>query len=206
MSERPPGASEASAPTERSEASLVAAPSATVGPFFHLGLTTDRSLGVLADGTAHGERITLKITVTDGDGVPVPDALVEIWQVDADGNVAEPPDSDERPDFSGFGRLPTGDDGSCAFETVLPGRASDGAGGLQAPHINVCLFARGLLRHVCTRLYFAGDPTLAEDAALALVPDDRRHTLLAAPDAHDPGRWVFAIRLQGDDETVFFDV
>jgi protocatechuate 3,4-dioxygenase alpha subunit len=102
--------------------------------------------------------------------------------------------------------LPTADDGTCEFQTIRPGRVSDGEGGLQASHINVCLFARGLLRQVHTRVYFNGDPAIQEDAVLALVPADRRHTLLATSDPQQPGRWLFDMRLQGKDETVFFDV
>ena len=106
--------------------------------------------------------------------------------------------------FCGFGRLPTGADGSCTFETIRPGRVADGAGPAQAPHINVCLFARGLLRQVYTRIYFAGDELIATDAVLAQVPESRRHTLVAHETT--PGAWLFDIRLQGDGETVFFDL
>ena len=183
----------------------VATPSQTVGPFFHLGLTTDAKLACVAARTAGGERLYLRVRVTDGEGSAVPDALIEIWQADADGRPARPPDDGSPVAFSGFGRLPTSEDGWCEFETVRPGRVPDGRGGLYASHINLCLFARGLLRHLHTRVYFAGDAALGEDAALALVPEPRRHTLLAHPDPNHAGRWVFEVCLQGDGETVFFD-
>jgi protocatechuate 3,4-dioxygenase alpha subunit len=162
-------------------APLVATSSQTVGPFFHFALSPDARNGEVHN-VGGPDRIQLLVRVTDGDGAPVGDAIVEIWQ--------RSPDLPE----SGFGRMATGEDGTCEFETV------------RAPHINVCLFARGLLRHLHTRIYFAGDPGLGDDAVLALVPDDRRATLIASPDALRAGRWVFDLRLQGSGETVFFDV
>jgi len=130
-----------------------------------------------------------------------------LWQADAAGRYvrpAEPQDVLTPEGFCGFGRLPTGADGSCTFETIRPGRVPDGAGQTQAPHINVCLFARGLLRQVYTRIYFAGDELIATDVVLAQVPESRRHTLVAHETT--PGAWLFDIRLQGDGETVFFDL
>jgi protocatechuate 3,4-dioxygenase alpha subunit len=168
---------------------LVATASQTVGPFFHFGLTAE-ARGRLVPRPA-AEPITLLVSVTDGDGCPVPDAMVELWQ--ASGSV------------SAFGRMPTKKDGTCEFETASPGPAPAGSGVQQAPHINVCLFARGLLRHLYTRMYFAGDPALDGDPVLALVPADRRRTLLATPDETQPRTWRFNVRLQGSDETVFFD-
>jgi protocatechuate 3,4-dioxygenase alpha subunit len=190
----------------RDEMDLIATPSATVGPFFHFGLATDPTLGRVAEPSAKGEHITLRIRMTDGDGIPVPDALVEIWQVDADGIEASPRAAGETSPFSGFGRLPTAEDGTCEFETVRPGRVADGRGGIQASHINLCIFGRGLLRQLHTRVYFEGDAAISQDAVLALVPEARRGTLLARPDPQRSGRWLFDVRLQGDDETVFFDV
>jgi protocatechuate 3,4-dioxygenase alpha subunit len=188
---------------------LVATPSQTVGPFFHFGLTPpiDRaarpddvvSLGNLAPPGTRGERISLRVRVFDGDGEALPDALIELWQADADGRYVRPADPRqvlESKEFCGFGRLPTGADGSCTFETIRPGRVPAEAGQLQASHINVCLFARGLLRQLYTRIYFADDASLATDVVLALVPEARRHTLLAQSSA--PGGWQFDVRLQGD--------
>ncbi|HXW06490.1 MAG TPA: protocatechuate 3,4-dioxygenase subunit alpha [Vicinamibacterales bacterium] len=186
------------------ERPLVATGSQTVGPFFHFGLTTNAPLGSLVRQDTPGERIRLQVRVLDGDGAPVPDAMVELYQADASG--AYPPPGGLLPDgFGGFGRLPTGEDGTCVFETIRPGRVPDPRGGLQAAHINVCLFMRGLLRHIYTRIYFAGDPALAEDAVLALVPEDRRPTLTAKR-AEASGSWLFDIRLQGSHETVFLDL
>jgi len=186
---------------------LVATSSQTVGPFFHFGLADNAALGCLVRDDTPGERIRLRVGVFDGDGAPVPDALVELWQADADGVYVRPEDPKDvlsPRGFCGFGRLPTGADGTCVFETIRPGAERDAQGRPQAPHINVCLLARGLLRQIYTRIYFAGDPALEADAVLALVPEGRRRTLLAQ--ARDPGDWVFDIRFQGDAETVFFDL
>src|SRR5215218_8529432 len=136
-------------------APLVATASQTVGPFFHFGLAANVALGrVIAAAADTGARVELRIHVTDGDRLPVFDALVELYHADAAGQYGPP-------GFSGFGRLATDENGACVFETVRPGAVSDGLGGVQAPHINVCLFARGLLRHLYTRVYFADDPALA---------------------------------------------
>jgi protocatechuate 3,4-dioxygenase alpha subunit len=171
----------------------VATPSQTIGPFFHFALSPDERLGSLA-ASAVGERLHLHVRVFDGAGMPLPDAMIEIYQANAAGEYAAP-------GFSGFGRLATHADGSCVFETIRPGRA-----GRQAAHIDVCLFARGLLRHLYTRVYFAGDPDLDRDPLLSLVPADRRGTLLATPAPGAAGSWEWKIRLQGDHETVFFDL
>ena len=188
-------------------ADLVATPSQTVGPFFHFGLAAKATLGCLVRPDTPGARISLQIRVLDGDGVPLPDALIELWQADAEGRYVRPSDPQDvlNPEgFCGFGRLPTGADGSCTFETIRPGRVTSEAGQAQAAHINVCLFARGLLRQVYTRIYFAGDEFIASDVVLAQVPESRRDTLLAREAA--PGVWMFDVRLQGDGETVFFDL
>jgi protocatechuate 3,4-dioxygenase, alpha subunit len=186
------------------EARPIASPSQTVGPFFHFGLATDARLGCVSASHEAGERIRLRVRVVDGDGVPVPDALVELYQADAGGTY--PPSSDPNPAaFTGFGRQATDADGSCAFETIHPGAVDSGQLGRQASHITVCLLARGLLRQLYTRIYFAGDAGHDRDPVLALVPVDRRETLIAtrAPDSSDV--WDFVIRLQGERETVFFD-
>ena len=158
--------------------------SQTVGPFFHFALT-QKPDGRLVDRLSGGEPITLTIRVTDGDGTPLNDALVEVVQEGV------------------FGRLPTDDDGTCVFETIRP-RLTSNEPGNTSPHVFVCLFARGLLRQLYTRIYFAGDPALDHDPVLALVPPDRRQTLLARPDRADGRRWTFDLRLQGAGETVFF--
>ncbi len=179
-------------------------PSQTVGPFYHFGLTTNAALGCMAKPEARGERIRLRFRVLDGDSLPAPDCMIELWQADASGKYDHPADPARQsadPAFCGFGRLSTEPDGACTFHTVLPGRVDD-----QAAHINVSLFARGLLVRLVTRVYFAGDPALAEDPVLALVPEERRPTLLARPDPHAPGQWNFEVRLQGEGETVFFEI
>jgi protocatechuate 3,4-dioxygenase alpha subunit len=188
------------------DAPLVAIPSQTIGPFFHFGMTAAGSLGVLAGPGAKGTPMRIELRVLDGHGEPVPDAMVEIWQADADGVYVDRPQGQERPSFVSSGRLPSDETGVCTFETIRPGRVPDGEGGWQAAHINVCLFARGLLRQLHTRVYFTGDAALGEDAALALVPAERRHTLLAHPSEADRDVWRFTLRLQGDEETVFFDL
>jgi protocatechuate 3,4-dioxygenase, alpha subunit len=184
----------------------IATGSQTVGPFFHVGPAATDRLGRMVDAATPGEHIVLAIQVIDGDGVAVPDALVELWQADAAGHYAPTPAPDaEPPAFSGFGRLGTDANGWCRFETIRPGAVDDDGAARQAPHVNVCVFARGLLRHLYTRIYFEGDPTLGDDPLLAIVPSGRRATLVARPGG-EPGVWQFTIRLQGDGETVFFDV
>ncbi len=186
---------------------LTATSSQTVGPFFHFGLAENASLGTIADAGTKGARIRLRVRVFDGDGMAVPDALIELWQADADGQYVRPTDPaavSAPPAFSGFGRLPTAADGTCLFDTIVPGRVAGQGGVAQAPHINVCFFARGLLRQIYTRIYFQGSDGLDEDPLLASVPVERRETLLAQPDG--TSEWLFEIRLQGERETVFFDL
>lgn len=188
---------------------LTPIPSQTVGPFFHLGLNTGRFSGCLAGPEAKGERVLLTCRVFDGDGAPVNDALIEVWQANADGKYYHPDDTQEKPvdaSFRGFGRMATTENGSCSFETIKPGRAPGNSGILQAPHLNISVFARGVLKRLATRIYFAGDVANQEDPILALVPEERRNTLLAHPDPTHPGVWQFDIHLCGERETVFFDV
>ncbi len=145
----------------------------------------------------------------DGDGVPVNDAMIELWQADADGIYGHPEgcrSGEANSGFRGFGRMPTGEDGFCTFETVKPGRVPGSDGKLQAPHINVSVLGRGLLKRLATRIYFSGEPANDGDAAFASVPENRRTTLLAKPNAARPGEWHFEVRLCGEGETVFFDV
>jgi protocatechuate 3,4-dioxygenase alpha subunit len=164
----------------------VATSSQTVGPFFHFALTA-QPRGRMTEHFPGGEPVRLVIRVLDGDGRPVNDAMVELWQAGV------------------FGRLPADEEGACEFETMRPGTVPGERVEGRAPHINVFLFARGLLRHLHTRVYFAGDADLERDALLALVPADRRETLLAVRDERRPDTWRFDARLQGSGETVFFD-
>lgn len=184
-------------------------PSQTIGPFFHLCLCVDETAGCMASPDVKGERVALVCRVLDGDGAPVDDALIELWQTDSGGAYNHPDDTrrgGHDPAFRGFGRRATNRDGVCVFETVRPGRVPAWDGTLQAPHINVSVFARGLLKRVVTRIYFSGDPANAEDPVVALVSENRRDTLMARQDPANPAAWSFEIHLSGERETVFFDI
>jgi protocatechuate 3,4-dioxygenase, alpha subunit len=188
-------------------------PSQTVGPYLHIGLVPGRFgvreifSPVVADAGVPGTHIRIEGRMLDGAGAIMPDAMLEIWQADAEGRYAHP--ADGRPpasnSFRGFGRAATDENGAFFFVTVKPGAVAGPGGKLQAPHINVGVFARGMLKRLFTRLYFAGEPANATDPILALVPAERRATLLAKPDPAKPGSWRFDIHLQGPHETVFFD-
>jgi protocatechuate 3,4-dioxygenase alpha subunit len=191
------------------KADLIVTPSQTVGPYFHLGLTDKRSVACIAGEGVKGERVTMICRVFDGDGLPVPDGMIELWQADANGKYNHPDDTWDPSKgiaFRGFGRMPTCGDGSCVFQTIKPGRVPGPDGRLQAPHLNVSVFARGLLKHLSTRIYFEGDPANDSDPVLALVPPERRLTLMAHPDPATPGTWRFDTHLRGQRETVFFDI
>ncbi|MGZ4568117.1 MAG: protocatechuate 3,4-dioxygenase subunit alpha [Blastococcus sp.] len=179
-------------------------PSATVGPYLAIGLTWPDGAWAAAEGTPGG--FWIRGRVVDGAGAVVPDAMIETWQADPDSGFPSPDDprgAASYPGFRGFARAAT-ITGEFAVFTLKPGRLPDGEGGLQAPHIDVSVFARGLLDRVVTRIYFADEAAAnAEDAVLRTVPEDRRDTLLATP-ADDGYR--FDIDLQGDRETVFFAV
>ena len=188
-------------------------PSQTVGPYLHIGLVPgpygvrEVFSPVVADAGLPGNHLRIEGRVLDGAGAVMPDAMLEIWQADAQGCYAHP--ADGRPlasnSFRGFGRVATDKDGGFFFATIKPGQVKGPGGALQAPHINVGLFARGLLKRLFTRIYFAGEATNAADPILALVPAERRATLLAKPDPAKPGVWRFDIHMQGPAETVFFD-
>lgn len=134
--------------------------------------------------------------------------MIELWQANATGKYNHPDDPQPKadPDCSGFGRLGTDRDGVCVFETIKPGRVSGNDGARQAPHLNVSVFARGVLKRLATRIYFEGDPANVEDPILALVPVERRATLMARPDPSHPTDWQMDVRLSGECETVFFDI
>ncbi|HTS24052.1 MAG TPA: protocatechuate 3,4-dioxygenase subunit alpha [Casimicrobiaceae bacterium] len=187
--------------------SLLTTASQTVGPYVGIGFAA-LCVEELAPEGVSGERITLTGRVTDGDGKPVNDAAVEIWQANAAGKYAHPEDAQDKAveaRFRGYGRSLTRADGGFRFATIKPGCVPAPGGGLQAPHIAVTVFMRGLLRHLATRVYFPGDPANAEDPVLRLVPEERRATLIARP-AGGKGAFEWNIRLQGTDETVFFDL
>jgi protocatechuate 3,4-dioxygenase, alpha subunit len=185
---------------------LVPTPSQTVGPYLHLGLTDSRSISSIAGDGVKGERVWLTFRVLDGDGVPVPDAMIELWQADSEGNYAHQDGAPDGAAFRGFGRLATAEDGSCTFETIRPGCVPGPSGTVQAPHINVSILGRGILKRLSTRVYFAGEVANTADPVLALVPGNRRATLLAQPDRDRTSSWIFDVHLRGEGETVFFDV
>ncbi|MGC1452612.1 MAG: protocatechuate 3,4-dioxygenase subunit alpha [Candidatus Sulfotelmatobacter sp.] len=185
---------------------LTPTPSQTVGPYLHLGLTDARSISRIAGNGAKGERVWLTLRVADGEGVPVPDAMIELWQADSEGNYPHQVSGVDGGAFGGFGRLATAEDGSCTFETIRPGRVPGPGATIQAPHINVSILGRGILKRLSTRVYFAGESANAADPILALVPENRRATLLAQPDPARTSNWIFAVHLRGEGETVFFDV
>ena len=174
--------------------SEIATPSQTVGPFFHIGLERI-ARNDLANGNAQSIRISGQ--VLDGDGKPVIDALIEIWQADGDGNY--------RRSFNGYGRVATDDAGAFSFTTIKPGHVPGANGQLQAPHIAVNVFMRGLLKHLVTRIYFPAEPNNATDVILQSVPAARQDTLIASPLAGSVQNFAWNVVLQGERETVFFD-
>jgi len=188
---------------------FVPTPSQTAGPYLHIGLTNQHSVTRIAEPNIPGERVLLKCRVLDVDEKPLNDALIEIWQADHEGNYNHPddprgPHSDTA--FRGFGRAATDENGACEFGTIRPGCVPGPEGKAQAPHLNVAVFARGILLQLQTRIYFDGDAANGNDPVLALVPADRRETLMARRDPGKPNSWSFDIRLRGERETVFFDV
>ncbi len=174
--------------------SLHTTTSQTVGPFLHIGLTW-LIIEDLAPTRVPGERVAIQGRVIDGDGKPVNDALIEIWQADGKGRYGTK-------SFRGFGRSATDDQGRFRFRTIKPGRVPGPGGKLQAPHIAVNIFMRGQLKQIISRIYFPGDPANAKDPVLALVPAERRSTLVAQK-AGAGLEWN--VILQGKNETVFFD-
>ena len=199
-------------------------PSQTVGPFFAYGLAPNGRCQWDPNGSyswketigdnlitpdTSGQKIRIEGRITDGDGAPINDAMLEIWQADAQGRYAHPRDDRARPNakFKGFGRSATDKDGNYSFDTVKPGAVVGPGGQPQAPHIVFCIFSRGMLRQIYTRLYFSDEAANAGDPILTLVPADRRGTLVA----HKSMRgelpiYRFDIRVQGENETVFFDI
>lgn len=188
---------------------LKESPSQTAGPYVHIGLATESAgfkvfdaFGTeIAGPDAVGQRISVEGTLIDGQGAAMPDALVEIWQADGAGRYADPASN---VGFTGFGRVvPDFDSGEYRVDTVKPGSVGHGI----APHLNLWIVARGINLGLHTRMYFGDEPANEADPVLTSVPADRRETLIAV--RHDKGGEVvyrFDIRLQGDKETVFFDV
>ena len=200
-------------------------PSQTVGPFFAYGLAPHsrcdwkpdqrydwkETVGAdLVTPDATGTRIRIEGRVLDGDGLPINDAMLEIWQADAQGRYAHPRDNRARPNtrFKGFGRSATDKSGAYSFDTVKPGPVPGPNDARQAPHIVFCIYSRGMLRQIYTRLYFSDEAAAnGSDSILMLVPGDRRGTLIAHKETGgELPVYRFDIRVQGENETVFFDI
>ena len=179
----------------------------TVGPFFQIGLE-DLYQPTLAGEGVLGSSITISGQILDADRVPVPDALIEVWQANRFGKYAHPDDPQEKrvePGFTGFGRFATDEAGAFRFQTIQPGAVASPNKTLQAPHISVSILMRGLLNRLVTRIYFAGDERNDTDEIFNLVAAPRRPTLLAQPVSTGSPDYRWNVILQGVDETVFFD-
>jgi protocatechuate 3,4-dioxygenase alpha subunit len=187
-------------------------PSQTVGPYFAYGLAPDQygyqqnlssiAGSQMAEGDIEGERIRVEGRVFDGNGAPISDALIEVWQADSLGRYAHPADPrGSNNTFKGFGRCGTGTDRQHRFwfDTIKPGAVEPD----QAPHLNVIVSMRGMLLHAFTRIYFEDEKANATDNLLNAVPVERRGTLIASRPSGNVYR--FDIHMQGDKETVFFD-
>jgi protocatechuate 3,4-dioxygenase alpha subunit len=185
-------------------------PSQTVGPFYAIGLTR-KPMNVMATDSTQGERIRIEGQVFDGDGVAIPDVMVEIWQANSYGRYNHPDDKQEKPldaTFTGWGRSGTDEKCFYSFETIKPGPVPGNDDSVQAPHVNVVVFARGMLVHAFTRIYFADEKLNDSDPVLQSVKNKaRRRTLIAArTEKNSKTVYRFDIRLQGEGETVFFDM
>lgn len=187
-------------------------PSQTVGPYYAYCLTPARySLPVVftSDLTRpglEGEVVRIEGRILDGDNLGIPDAMLEFWQADAKGSFDHAlGGKGSNVGFKGFGRIEPGAEGQWSLTTIKPGRVKDANGVEQAPHIDVAVFSRGMLKHLTTRVYFSDEPANADDPILALVPADRRNTLIARKDGDV---YRFDVRIQegpdGVPETVFF--
>lgn len=190
-------------------------PSQTVGPYFKYGLTpgtdyawNDAFSNDLVTPDVSGERIRIVGQVFDGEGKVIPDSMLEIWQADAQGLFADPQDARavSNAAFKGFGRCGTDANGGFEFHTVKPGAVPGPGGKPQAPHVLLAVFARGMTQQAITRIYFGDDASNATDPILALVPAERRATLMAAREPGNAVTYRFDVHLQGEKETVFFDL
>src|SRR5664279_3810154 len=188
-------------------------PSQTVGPYFEYGLTPGTSYqwndafgNDLVTPDVSGERIRIVGWIFDGDGKIINDSMLEIWQADAQGRFADPQDKRALPNsaFKGFGRCGTDTSGGYSFHTIKPGVVPGPGHKPQAPHILLAVYARGMTQQAMTRIYFENEPANAGDPILALVPPDRRSTLIAKREPDEIVTYRFDVHLQGDRETVFF--
>lgn len=192
--------------------SLLLTASQTIGPYLHIG-TAWLDKTELAGEEVSGQRISIEGRMLDGDGNPVADALLEIWQANAHGKLAHPQDQRDlalEQGFRGWGRIPTDKDGRFRFTTVRPGQLPGPAGGLQAPHLAVTVFGRGLTRALFTRIYFPDGQGHESDFVLAQVPAERRASLIARamPGKEHAYQWdvVLQAGAGAQQETVFFDI
>jgi len=180
----------------------------TVGPFFSIGLERLYCADIAGEGVA-GERIRVVGRLLDGDGNPIPDAVIEVWQANAHGKYAHPGDTQDKPleqGFRGFGRIATDEFGGFHFSTIKPGPVASPDGPPQARHLIISLVMRGLLRGLVTRAYFPSDPLHATDPVLRCVAAERRSSLILSPANDDEvSTFGWTIHMQGPQETVFFD-
>ncbi|MFZ0519792.1 MAG: protocatechuate 3,4-dioxygenase subunit alpha [Candidatus Acidiferrales bacterium] len=186
---------------------LRATTSQTVGPFFTIGLTRMNRSELAGPGVS-AERVTIEGRVVDGDDVAVPDAVIEIWQANSFGKYAHPEDLQDKPleaGFLGYGRVPTDELGRFSFTTIKPGAVPGPDGKMQAPHLAVSVFMRGLLKRLVTRIYFPDEAGNAGDFVLSLVEPARRGTLIARAVAGRARVLEWNVVMQGEGETVFFD-
>jgi protocatechuate 3,4-dioxygenase alpha subunit len=188
--------------------SLLPTPSQTVGPFFSIGCDRLNTIEPVETGIS-SEQIEIRGRVIDGDGVGVPDAMLEAWQANGSGKYAHPEDTQDKvieANFKGFGRVSTGANGEFRLLTVKPGPVPGPDGRVQAPHINVSVFMRGLLRRLVTRIYFPDGAPNEADFVLSLVEPGRRGTLVAKKVDGKNNKLEWNVILQGENETVFFDI
>ena len=188
--------------------SLQTTTSQTVGPFFAIGLNRLKRVEIAGPGIS-AERVVIAGRVIDGDGKPVPDAMIEIWQANSHGKYAHPEDEQKKPlepGFQGYGRVPVDESGRFCFATIKPGSVPGPKGKPQAPHLAVSVFMRGLMKRLVTRIYFPDEPANAEDFVLNLVEPERRATLIAKRNPKETGALEWNVILQGLNETVFFDI
>lgn len=187
---------------------LVATPSQTVGPFFHIGCSK-LTVAEMAGENVPGARVTIEGRILDGQRTPVPDAMIEIWQANASGKYADPAESQGQaphPEFKGYGRVATDRNGRFTFATIKPGAVPGPGNTMQAPHLAISIFMRGLQKRLVSRIYFPGESANGSDFVLNSVHPVRRKTLIASKAENSAETMHWDVILQGEDETVFFDI